>query len=220
MSEEGAPPQIIRRADGSFHVLNVDLSSLSKLQRLAVGIQVWDQTREILEASGEFKPATKVGWSTTPGVGEIEDVDRYVAVAVGIAHSQMNLLRPRLLKRPDVVERVLAGEFASSHALQRELGFKLRVTLEEGAPSQSKLQTSYFGKSDKFLEATEPLVRYLNAWGKQGFRFTHVPPREAQRRVERIEQLIQGLTQAKEDLAERSHVASYAVSSRKKGEVS
>lgn len=215
----GAPPQVIRRADGSFHVLNVDLDTLNDTQRIAVGTQIWDQIRAMLEASGEFRPLQKQGWANKPGVGRMSDIDGYTAKAVGVSRSRINLIRPRLSKRPDMLARALRGEFESGHELARALGYKLRVTLEEGAESKAKFTSSYFGKGDKFAEVIEPLARYLSAWEKKDFRYTHVPPKEAQRRISKIDQLIAGLTRTKEDLAGRSHVASYAVPSarREKG---
>lgn len=64
-----------------------------------------------------------------------------------------------------------------------------------------------YGKGDKWHEATEPLARYLTGWEKRGYEFRHLNPREAGKRVARIDQLIAGLTEARADLERRSHRA-------------
>jgi hypothetical protein len=201
------PPQVLRRDDKSFVIHNVNIEALTQVQRIALGIQVWEQVRALLEAAGEYKPRDPNNHNR--GVGGTEDVDRAVAAAVGVSWSTINLTRPRGVQRPDVMARAAAGEFAGSNDLKRALGMQLQDKLEEGAKSKARLTSSFYGKSDKFDLAFEPVTRYLRAWRKKDFRFTHVNPKEAKKRIAKIDEVIAGLVQAREDLADRSHVATY-----------
>lgn len=60
-------------------------------------------------------------------------------------------------------------------------------------------------RGDKFDEATLPLKRYLASWGKKNFEFRHLNPQEAERRLRVIDELADGLTKARADLAPRAH---------------
>lgn len=209
------PPQVIRRADGSFVLLNVDLTGLTAVQRVAVGVTVWDQVRVLLEQAGEYRPLDKHN-PHIPPIGRVKDIAQAVATIVGVAPSSLYHSYPRLCRRPDVLGRARAGEIATGSDLFRALDYKLIETLAEGRPSKAKRIASYYGKGDKFDLALEPIARYLRAWGKKDFRFTHVPPKEAQRRVRRIDKTIEDLEKAKEDLVNRSHVAKYTAPSERK----
>jgi len=212
----GAPPQVVRHDDGSYALLNVDLDGLSNVQRVALGVQIWDQVRTLMEINGEYKPK-EVAWGGL-GVGRVDHIDGVAAALVGTKKGSLNGVRPRLLNNPTVLQQALAGEFESVDDIARALGMQLRVRLSEGKPSKAKYKQSFFGHGDKFYEATEPLVRYLFPWKKRDFRFTHVNPKEAKRRIKRIDSLIADLQRTREDLAARAHVASYAApSERKKG---
>lgn len=216
MSEDqGAPPQVIRRSDGSFHVLNVDFDSLTNVQRLAIAAQVFPQIKSMLEAAGEYREREQ-GLSAPLGIGVVDDIYRAAAEATHTAITSVARMTPAVLHRPDVVERMLSGEIASMNDVLRAVGRNPGIRLDEGADTTSKRTSSFYGHGDKFAEATEPLVRYLKAWDKKDFRYTHVNPREAQRRLARIEEISEWLGKAKEDLTARSHVASYAVSSERR----
>lgn len=200
-----ALPQVIKRGD-SYVIHNMDLTPYTKVQKIGIATLVWDQVRVLMEASGEYKPRdlSKMGSS---GIGKTTDIDRVVAEMLGISWSQIKAIRPRLNKRPDVLEKVLSGEITRSDDVRRALGMRLRSKLTEGAVSKAKAGSGYFGHGDKFDEALEPLVRYVDAWRKRGFTYPHVPPREARKRVAKLDKVIAGLEEARVDLGKRSHVA-------------
>lgn len=111
----------------------------------------------------------------------------------------------------EIVQAMRAGELNVAQAA-REAGFEALgqssnpAMLDNGSrTSDGKTAPVYFGKGDKWVEATEPLKRYLAAHSKRDYEFSHVPPREARKRVQTIDQLIEGLTAARADLADRSH---------------
>lgn len=66
---------------------------------------------------------------------------------------------------------------------------------------------TFFGKGDKWDDATDPLVRYLRAQKKKNFDFSHLNWKEAKKRVQRIDGLIADLEAARADLEPRSHKA-------------
>jgi hypothetical protein len=188
-------------------VSNVDLTQLSQLQRLAVGVQIWDQVRALKTANGEYRPRDPHQSRVKSGIGSMEDIDRAVAVAVNVPHTALSRVRPCLLQRPDLLRRLQAGEFETLNAFLREAGFLVKGTLAEGRPSMAKHKRAFFGHGDKFEGAIEPLNRYFHTWEKRDYKFTHVPPRLAKKRVAKIDRLIEQLERAKADLEQRSHVA-------------
>lgn len=201
-------PQVIMRGD-KYVIHNLDFSGYTRLEKLVLAVQVWDQVRMLMEVAGRYRaPNTSVIGDY--GVGTTSDIDRETAEMVGVTLSALKVVRPRLKGRPDVIEKITTGEIKSLHDVQRALGMKLRVRLDEGRESQAKLTDSYYGKGDKFDEALEPVVRYLTGWRKRGFWFSHVPPRAAQKRISVIDEVIAGLEEARRDLERRSHLATLA----------
>ena len=213
-----APPQVIRRSDGSLAVLNVDTRDLSDVQKIALAAQVWDQARLLMEASGEYKPRDPHLVAQATGIGSTRDVDRKLAPALGVTQTSLSKVRPRLVANKAVRERALAGEIDTFDNLSRELGMVVKATLAEGRPSKARFSNSFFGLGDKFDSSIEPLVRYLRSWRHKSFRFSHVNPREAKRRIKQIDNVMADLAAAREDLVRRSHVATYATPSEKRRE--
>jgi hypothetical protein len=62
----------------------------------------------------------------------------------------------------------------------------------------------FFGKGDKFWEAIGPLSSYLRGWEARGFEFKHLAPKEAARRLKKVEQVEALLAKAKEDIVARA----------------
>lgn len=220
MSEPGgpAPPQVIRHSDGSFVLLNVDLDGFTNLQRVAMAITVWDQIKALMKASGEYKERDPHSFTPQGAVGSADDIDKVAARLTGTSWSSIGVVRPRALKQPDVLQGVLNGEIETLDDFKRALGMRVVARLDEGRPSAAKYANAFYGHGDKFDTAIEPLMRYLYPWKKRNFRFTHVNPKEAQRRIKKIDQVMADLAAAREDLAKRSHVASYAAPPEKRRE--
>lgn len=201
MSKDGGslPPQVIRRGD-EYVVLNVDLKPLGRGQRAAVGAQVWEQVKTLMQTNGE--PVY------------VDQVNRRVAQTVGAAAHAVDRAKLVIRRRPDLLEPLLAGELTVIDALRRA-GFHVTLRLDEGRPSKSKLYSNYYGKGDKFTAAMTPLSRYLRSWKKRGFEFRHVNPAEAKRRLKQVDETISQLQEAREDLVKRSHVATSRAPSEK-----
>lgn len=112
----------------------------------------------------------------------------------------------------EIVDGMRSGDLNVAQA-SRAAGFtgmaqgtSSRVRLNGEKDAIGKLQPSiYFGKGDKWNESTEPLRRYLTAHRKRGFDFAHVNNREATKRIQTIDQLLDGLTAARAGLEQRSH---------------
>jgi ParB-like chromosome segregation protein Spo0J len=97
-----------------------------------------------------------------------------------------------------------------------------KVTVAEGTrrvssrPRPSRLTSSdrpkvMYGRGDKFVESTEPLARYLKKWKGNDYRFEHVNPREATRRLKKVCALIDGLECTRADLENRSMTTTKSV---------
>lgn len=214
MSGVGPSPQVIKRGD-TYVIHNMDPSSYSSIARVALAILIWPQVRALMESNGEYKErdAAKLGSS---GIGATEDIDRVAANLAGAAWSRVNTLRPRLITRPDVIGKMLAGEFTSLHDVQRAIGMKMKARISEGATSNAKPNSKYYGKGDRFEDALLPLQRYLTAHEKRGFKYPHVAPRAAQKRIAVLDKVIADLVLVKEDLESRSHVATLRAPSEKR----
>jgi hypothetical protein len=125
------------------------------------------------------------------------------AAQIGIGKSAVEIMRAALRRDPSVVEGIASGELASMHAV----GYAAKLPSIVNRPDRKVPFGSVFGKGDPFNEAIAPLRRYLAGWQRREFKFTHVNPREARRRVEVIDALIETLTEARADLEQRSHKA-------------
>lgn len=111
---------------------------------------------------------------------------------------------------PEIINRMRAGEIKTVGAAKRAAGFiheQGQGSLSVGVTDASgrEMPAIYFGKGDKWTEASEPLRRYLAAFEKRGYEFSHVNPREARKRMKKIDALIEGLNSARAGLAERAH---------------
>lgn len=122
------------------------------------------------------------------------------------AIEKLNAIRKR---NPELVERVLTGEIQLFHA-SKEAGFSDTMFRKQPTPSVT------FGKGDKFWQAASPLTRYLKAWKSRGYQFTHLPPKEAQKRLLALDSLIEELSVAREDLVMRSQHQALSVHRQRK----
>lgn len=137
--------------------------------------------------------------------------DEKAAELVGVGRTTVATTKAIQQRDPEIVNRMRAGELNVNQAA-REAGFT--KTAENGIEplgdgerdAIGRVQPAvYYGKGDKWAEASTPLLRYLTAWEKRGYSFGHINPREARKRVETIDRLIGALTDARSDLEQRSH---------------
>lgn len=71
-----------------------------------------------------------------------------------------------------------------------------------------------FGKGDLWGELHLRVMQYLTAWARKDWKFTHVPPKEAEKRIVEIDAIIEGLQCARADLVARSVRATSALSNK------
>lgn len=121
-----------------------------------------------------------------------------VATLTGSGWSSVERLAAIQKRNAALVDQVRRGTLSISQA-SRDAGF----VEYDHAPIPGI--SDYFGKGDKFRDATEPLLRYLNGWRTRDFEFRHVNPKEAGQRLKRIDLLLEGLQEARRDLADRAH---------------
>lgn len=72
-----------------------------------------------------------------------------------------------------------------------------------------------FGKGDKWIEVANAMMQYLSGWHAREFKFTHLPPSEATKRVKVIDEMIEGLQSARADLVQRAVRATTSLPSPK-----
>ena len=211
-------PAIVRKEDGSFQVVNLDPEKLTLTQRIGWAAALWPSVKAQLEASGEYREADPKTAFTgeSSGVGKVVDIDKAVAPALGLGFRSLNRVRSRLVDNNEVRGKAIEGEYESSNDLARALGMILQVKLSEGHPSEMKPDSVVFGRGDRFDEVITPISRYLTAWAKRDYEFTHLNPREAKRRLLILQELTDQLDHVKEDLGKRSHEARLSLPSRSK----
>lgn len=140
--------------------------------------------------------------------------DAKAAEIVGVGRSTVAHAKAIQKRAPDVIDRMRAGEIRTVGAAAREAGFTSRAQSTDtpigGGVKDVRGREHpavYYGRGDKFNEATEPIRRYLRAWAKQDYAFPHVNPREARRRLAVLDDLAHGIEQVRRDLESRSQTA-------------
>jgi ParB-like chromosome segregation protein Spo0J len=182
---------------------NLHRRHLTTAQRAALALDLLprleEEARERSGARTDLRPISDAGRS-----------DEKAAELVGVGRSTVAAAKAIQKRDPEIVNRMRAGDLNVAQAA-REAGFEgmaqgggMRV-LDGGAKdSGGRVVPIYYGKGDKWKEATEPLARYLAAQEKKGWYFGHCNPREAAKRVQTIDALIDGLRAARADLEPRS----------------
>lgn len=115
------------------------------------------------------------------------------AKIAGTTERQIQALRAAIDRVPEVEAGVEAGE-VTLNAAQVAAGFRQHKPIAGRA----------FGKGDKWLEVANALTQYLSGWHARDYKFTHVPPKEAEKRVKVIDDMIAGLQNVRTDLEQRS----------------
>lgn len=151
----------------------------------------------------------------SPETDERGRSDEKAADMLGVGRTTVAYAKAINNRAPDVIDRMRSGEIKSVAAAAREAGFEGmaqngrgggRVGGTEDAAGRLQPQIVY-GKGDKFDEAIEPLRRYLAAWARRDFEFTHVNPKEARRRLLVLDRLSDSVERTRLDLESRSESA-------------
>lgn len=152
-----------------------------------------------------------------PGKGH-KALQREAARLVGCGTSSIDTVR--LISKRDedgkILDDIRAGKLNLAQAA-RAAGFERLGQGSGGAAAgaldkgdrtaDGKAITVAYGRGDLWVEASEPLVRYLAGQKRRGYNFSHLNPREAGKRVETIDVLIKELQAARADLEPRSIIA-------------
>lgn len=191
---------------------NLHRRHLTTAQRAALAVELLPH----LEAEArERQKGGQGGVLLSPETDEAKGrADEKAAEIVGVGRTTVAHTKAIQGRAPDVINRMRRGEIPTVAAAAREAGFDAmaqqgRANLGNGAPDASGRPTPRirYGKGDKFDDAIEPLKRYLAAWAKQDFEFTHVNPKEARRRLIVLERIADGIERARLDLESRSQTA-------------
>jgi len=194
---------------------NLHRRHLTVAQRAALALDLLPR----LEAEAKERQATSgpgvLGGRPLPPFPEeaVGEATAKAAAMVGIGRSSVATAKA-IQNRDDsgaVVQAMRSGEVNVQQAA-REVGLKTSgqssTILDSGErTAHGHAKPVYFGKGDKWLEATQPLARYLKAFEKRDYEFSHVNPREATKRLQVIDELIESLQAARVDLETRSHKA-------------
>lgn len=126
------------------------------------------------------------------------------AQITGTTERQIQAVAATLARVPEMEAGLESGD-VTLNAAQVAAGFRQHKPVAGRA----------FGKGDKWLEVANAVMQYLSGWQAREFKFTHVPPREAENRVKVIDEMIEGLQAARADLVQRSVRATSALPSPK-----
>lgn len=196
---------------------NLKRRHLTTAQRAALALDLLPH----LEAEAKERQGARTDLGNIPPRAEESgEAAEKAATLVGVGRSTVAAAKAIQKRAPEVVDAMRSGEIPTVAGAAREAGFD---GLAQGSSGQAQgvstrrdaagreSPTTYFGKGDKWDEATKPLRRYLAAWEKRGFEYANVSPREAEKRVRLIDQLKNGLEAARADLAPRSQKAKLTV---------
>jgi hypothetical protein len=122
----------------------------------------------------------------------------------GSTPRQIQAVAATLARVPEMEPRLASGE-VTLNAAQVAAGYR------QHQPVAGKA----FGKGDKWLEVANGMMQYLSGWRSREFKFTHLPPAEAEKRVKVIDEMVEGLQQARADLVQRSVRATSSLPSAK-----
>lgn len=185
--------------------MNLHRRHLTTAQRAALALDLLPKLEEEARERQEALGRTHGTLSPETDEGSTGRSDEKAAALVGVGRSTVAATKAIQNRNPEVVDRMRSGELTVS-AAARAAGFEGAGTGRVNAPIEDGSRSVYYGKGDKWRETTEPLRRYLRAHGKGGFSYGHVPPKEAQKRLEVIDVLVEGLLAARSELEQRSHV--------------
>lgn len=136
----------------------------------------------------------------SPEAAKKGDSAKQVAAIVGLGHSTVEKAIQLQKRNPDVIEKMWSGEIKSVEAAMRASG----GVPDRDAPIKDGAPLVYYGKGDRWREATMPMVRYLRGWQKRKYEFRHVNHTEARRRLKVLDELIEHLNAVQADLEPRS----------------
>lgn len=125
--------------------------------------------------------------------------DEKAAALVGVGRTSVADVKAIANRNPSRLDDLRSGQ-KSIAQVKRSVGLTT-----SSAPVKDDEPKVYFGKGDKWQEASEPLRRYLVAFEKRNYEFGHVNAKEAKKRVDTIDQLIASLTEARSGLEQRTH---------------
>jgi hypothetical protein len=138
--------------------------------------------------------------------------DAKAAELVGVGRSTVAAAKAIGKRDPALLTDMRAGVLNVAQA-SRQAGFEGMAQGGAGSVRTTRdaagrdTPTVVYGKGDKFTEATQPLRRYLKSWETRNYEYRHVNPKDAAKRVEVIDELIERLTKARRDLASRTTIA-------------
>lgn len=123
------------------------------------------------------------------------------------------------------VHNTSVRQVEAMRAVMRKLP-ELEADLESGAITLNAAQVAAgyrqhkpvagknFGKGDKWLEVANNMMQYLAGWKNRGYKFAHLPPKEAEKRVKVIDDMIGELQNVRADLVSRAVRATSSAPSR------
>lgn len=184
---------------------NLHRRHLTTGQRAALALDLLPRLEaDARERQRTARPGVR-GGSLLPESAEAIDSHEKAADLVGVGRS--TVAKAKAIQNRDeggdVVDQLRAGDLNVEQGL-RAVGLSgtRGDVLDDG-----KAKPVYYGKGDKFKEAILPSVRYFRAWEKRDYRFSHLNPREARKRVAVLDELEALITAARRDLEQRAAIA-------------
>ncbi len=111
----------------------------------------------------------------------------------GTTERQIQAVSAVLVRVPEMEAGIESGEI-TLNAAQVAAGFRQHKPVAGRA----------YGKGDKWLEVANAVMQYLSGWRARDYKFTHIPPVEAEKRVKVIDEMIVELGHVRADLESRS----------------
>lgn len=156
----------------------------------------------------------------SPETDERGRSDEKAADLVGVGRSTVAAAKAIQQRDPEIVNEMRSGDLPTVAAAARAAGFETLAGAKTGSvaavdngdrTSHGRVNPIHYGKGDKFDEAIQPAVRYFRAWAKREYRFAHLNPKEARKRLRTLEELSDAVALATADLSARADAAKLRV---------
>ena len=203
----GVKPEFIKvdldGASATEFVLSKNLHRrhLTTAQRAALALELLPDLQKEAELRQHYLGKSHEAEGLPPDVVQVPGTAAAKAAElVGLGHSSVEKTIVIQKKDPSVIERMRSGEIKTIDAARREIG----MLPDTNSPISPDLPRIYYGKGDRWREASQPILRYLQGWEKRGYEFRHINHTEARRRLKVLDEIEKHMSAVRADLEQRS----------------
>lgn len=179
--------------------MNIDNRNLSIPQRCAIAVQLLPGLAERAHERRILLARSRGQAEVPPELGALGASSGHASDLVGVGRTSVERAARLIKKYPEVLPRMLKGEFVSVNHAFRAMGEQTRRVVKTDGISYKQ-----YGRGDRWNEVIHPINLYLTGWRKKSFEYRHVNPTEARKRLKELDRIQEGLDAIRADLEPRS----------------